>query len=149
MQKPSDNIITVSYTHLDVYKRQRLTNMIKSGQELKVFSIPQKDLKKFTEQAKRYGVLYCVLRDKNTEGENAPVDIIARAEDASKIQVQKGEIIEEEDKTYLPEMVLGPPRKGIKLTYCTDTRPPSVSIFFRRKSSRKITGTCLMWSMCG
>ena len=35
----------------------RLTNMIKSGKELKVFSIPNKDLKKFTEQAKRYGVL--------------------------------------------------------------------------------------------
>ena len=58
--------------------KARLTNMIKSGKELKVFSIPQKDLKKFTEQAKRYGVLYCVLRDKNTKGENAPVDIIAR-----------------------------------------------------------------------
>ena len=61
-------------------------NMIKSGKELKVFSIPNKDLKKFTEQAKRYGVLYCVLRDKNTKGDNVPIDIIARAEDASKIQ---------------------------------------------------------------
>lgn len=38
-------------------------------------------------------------------------------------RLQKGEMIEEEDKTYLPEMVLGPSRKGIKLTYCTDTRP--------------------------
>ncbi len=66
--------------------KARLTNMIKSGKELKVFSIPNKDLKKFTEQAKRYGVLYCVLRDKNTKGDNVPVDIIARAEDASKIQ---------------------------------------------------------------
>ncbi len=43
-------------------------------------------MKKFTEQAKRYGVLYCVLRDKNTRGDNVPIDIIARAEDASKIQ---------------------------------------------------------------
>ena len=66
--------------------KARLTNMIKSGKELKVFSIPNKDLKKFTEQAKRYGVLYCVLRDKNTRGDNVPIDIIARAEDASKIQ---------------------------------------------------------------
>ena len=65
--------------------KARLTNMIKSGKELKVFAIPQRDVKKFTEQAKRYGVLYCVLRDKNTKDENAPVDIIARAEDASKI----------------------------------------------------------------
>ena len=66
--------------------KARLTNMIKSGKELKVFSIPNKDLKKFTEQAKRYGVLYCVLRDKNIRGDNVPIDIIARAEDASKIQ---------------------------------------------------------------
>ena len=66
--------------------KARLTNMIKSGKELKVFSIQNKDLQKFTEQAKRYGVLYCVLRDRNTRGDNVPIDIIARAEDASKIQ---------------------------------------------------------------
>ena len=30
--------------------------------------------------------LYCLLRDKNTRAGDAPVDIIARAEDASKIQ---------------------------------------------------------------
>ena len=28
-----------------------------------------------------------------------------------------------ESTIYTPEMVLGPKRKGIKLTYCTDTRP--------------------------
>lgn len=66
--------------------KARLTSMIKSGKELKVFSIPQRDLKKFTEHAKKYGVLYCVLRDKNGTNPEAPVDIIARAEDASKIQ---------------------------------------------------------------
>lgn len=59
--------------------------MLRSGKELKVFSLPQKDLKEFTKQAKRYGVLYCVLREKNQDG-SAPVDIIARADDASKIQ---------------------------------------------------------------
>lgn len=37
--------------------------------------------------------------------------------------LQKGETIEEEGKIYTPEMVLGPERKGIKLTYCTDSRP--------------------------
>jgi hypothetical protein len=66
--------------------KARLTNMIKSGKELKVFSIPQRDLQKFTEHAKQYGVLYCVLRDKTTNAPDAPIDIIARAEDASKIQ---------------------------------------------------------------
>ena len=37
--------------------------------------------------------------------------------------LQKGEEVEYEGETYYPEMVMGPPRKGIKLTYCTDTRP--------------------------
>lgn len=66
--------------------KTRLTNMIRSGKELKVFSVLNKDLEKFVEQAKRYGVLYCVLAEKNQKDGNVPVDIIARAEDASKIQ---------------------------------------------------------------
>ena len=66
--------------------KERLSKMIKSGSPLKVFTFKNKDLKKFTEQAKRYGVLYTVLRDKNSNDPNATVDVIARAEDASKIQ---------------------------------------------------------------
>lgn len=38
-------------------------------------------------------------------------------------RLQKGETIELDGKTYTPDMVLGEARKGIKLTYCTDTRP--------------------------
>lgn len=38
-------------------------------------------------------------------------------------RLQKGETIEHEGNTYTPEMVLGAPRRGLKLTYCTDTRP--------------------------
>lgn len=38
-------------------------------------------------------------------------------------KLQKGEIIETEGKQFTPDMVMGEPRKGIKLTYCTDTRP--------------------------
>lgn len=37
--------------------------------------------------------------------------------------LQKGETVAAGDKVYTPEMVLGPARKGIKLTYATDTRP--------------------------
>lgn len=37
--------------------------------------------------------------------------------------LQKGETIEIEGRGITPEMVLGPSRKGIKLTYTTDTRP--------------------------
>ena len=89
--------------------KARLTNMLKSGRELKVFSVPNKDLGKFTEQAKKYGVLYCVLKDKHSKDPNAPVDIIARADDASKIQrifdrfelgkVDKASIVAEAEKS--------------------------------------------------
>lgn len=37
--------------------------------------------------------------------------------------LQRGETIEDNGRIYTPDMVLGAPRKGIKLTYCTDTRP--------------------------
>lgn len=37
--------------------------------------------------------------------------------------LQKGENMEYNGKMLTPDMVLGPPRRGIKLTYCTDTRP--------------------------
>ena len=38
-------------------------------------------------------------------------------------RLQKGETIEQEGVVYTPDMVLGAPRKGLKVTYCTDTRP--------------------------
>jgi ribonuclease Z len=37
--------------------------------------------------------------------------------------LQKGETIEQDGITYTPQMVLGPARKGLKVTYCTDSRP--------------------------
>lgn len=42
-------------------------------------------------------------------------------------RLQKGETVEGEDGRILTnDMILGEARKGIKLTYCTDTRPVSV-----------------------
>ena len=38
-------------------------------------------------------------------------------------RLQGGETIETDGRALTPDMVLGPPRKGIKLTYTTDTRP--------------------------
>lgn len=37
--------------------------------------------------------------------------------------LQKGNTVEVDGVTYTPDMVLGDSRKGLKLTYCTDTRP--------------------------
>jgi ribonuclease Z len=37
--------------------------------------------------------------------------------------LQRGEVVELDGKTYTPQMVMGEERKGLKVTYCTDTRP--------------------------
>ncbi len=41
-------------------------------------------------------------------------------------RLQKGMSIEENGRLFTPDMILGPERKGIKLTYCTDSRPVPV-----------------------
>lgn len=38
-------------------------------------------------------------------------------------RLQRGEVIETKDLTLVPEMVLGEARKGLRVTYCTDSRP--------------------------
>ena len=38
-------------------------------------------------------------------------------------RLQKGEIVQVDGKTYTPDMVMGGARKGLKVTYCTDSRP--------------------------
>ncbi len=65
--------------------KARLTNMLRSGKQLNVFSLSEKDLKKFTAEAKKYGVLYSVVKSKHQVGDNTMIDLIVRAEDAPKI----------------------------------------------------------------
>lgn len=48
--------------------------------------------------------------------------------------LQKGKIIEEKGAVYSPEMVLGEQRKGLRVSYCTDTRPTEALINFIRNS---------------
>ena len=83
------NIAILLYSILKEEKKTkgkaRLTNMLRSGKELKVFTVKRGDLQKFTQEAKKYGVLYCVLADRKNKDPGAEVDVIARAEDASKI----------------------------------------------------------------
>lgn len=61
----------------------RLANMLRSNKPLKVFSVQDKDLRLFCKEAKKYGVLYCVLKDRDAS--DGQTDIMVREEDASKI----------------------------------------------------------------
>ena len=127
------NIAVLLYTILKEEQKTkgkaRLTSMLRSGKELKVFTIKNEDLKRFTQEAKKYGVLYCVLADRKNKDPKAEVDVIARAEDASKISriverfnlasVDTASIVTEvekakDEKTDMPEPDIGVQEKAEK-----------------------------------
>ena len=127
------NIAVLLYTILKEEQKTkgkaRLTSMLRSGKELKVFTVKNEDLKRFTQEAKKYGVLYCVLADRKNKDPKAEVDVIARAEDASKISriverfnlasVDTASIVTEvekakDEKTDMPEPDIGVQEKAEK-----------------------------------
>ena len=63
----------------------QLRNMLKSGKELKVFILTQEQFESFSKEVKRFGVTYCVVRDKDG-GPDSPVEIMVKADDSSKVQ---------------------------------------------------------------
>lgn len=102
-----------------------LTNMLKSGKELKVFSVKQGDLKKFTEEAKRYGILFSVLVEKKNKNPDGIVDIMVRAEDASKINrivdrfnlatIDQAKLKSEIEKEKIEKVIKESEEKGIEV----------------------------------
>ncbi|MCL2811842.1 MAG: ribonuclease Z [Clostridia bacterium] len=49
-------------------------------------------------------------------------------------ELQNGKAVTLDGNTYTPDQVLGPPRKGIKLAYCTDTRATGVIAIHGREA---------------
>lgn len=76
-------LVAIAKDKQKVRGKTTLTNMLKSGRPLKVFSIKVDDLKKFSEEAKRYGVLFSAIIEKNNK--DGMIDIMTKEEDASKI----------------------------------------------------------------
>ena len=85
--KAAERLAVLLYAVLKDQKKTRgktrLNSMLRSGKELKVFAIGDRDLEKFCREAKKYGILYCVLKDKTAK--DGHTDVFVRAEDASKI----------------------------------------------------------------
>lgn len=63
--------------------RASLMTLLRQGKEIRVFEIDDKSLKKFCEEAKKYGVMYHILKDKSKN--NGKCDIMVRKEDVSKV----------------------------------------------------------------
>lgn len=84
----------------------RLSSMLCSNKELKVFTVRQSDLKTFSKEARRYGVLYCALKGRRKSPDGL-VDIMVRAEDAAKINriVERYELAEVDKASIQNEIV--------------------------------------------
>ena len=85
--KAAERLAVLLYAVLKDQKKTRgktrLNSMLRSGKELKVFAIGDRDLEKFCREAKKYGILYSILKDKTAN--DGHTDVFVRAEDASKI----------------------------------------------------------------
>ena len=76
-------LMAIAKDNVKIKGKTNLNTMLKEGKELKVFPIQEEYLQQFRQEAKRYGILYSVIKDKKSDPPT--FDIIARAEDASKI----------------------------------------------------------------
>lgn len=78
-------LYTISQDKKQTKGKTRLNNMIKSDNELKIFSIKKEDLKTFCREAKGYGILYCALINRKNKNIDGMVDIMVRAKDAPQV----------------------------------------------------------------
>ena len=106
--KAAERLAVLLYAVLRDQKKTRgkirLTNMLKSGKELKVFAVKDGELQKFCEEAKKYGVLYCVLKD--NKADDGLTDIMVYATDASKVNrvIESFNLMVKEVETIKPEI---------------------------------------------
>ena len=100
----------------------KLTEFSGEGESFELFGYRLKSFK-VNHSVTCYGYTFEIDRagrfDKDAAvANNIPLEFWSR--------LQNGETIVSGDVTYEPSMVMGPDRKGIKVTYCTDTRPVPV-----------------------
>lgn len=105
--------------------KTKLNNMLKSGSPLQIFSLKENELKKFHEEAKKYGVLYTALIDKKHPDKDGMVDIMVRAEDAAKVNriverfklssVDIASIKSEVEKDKIEEMINDAKERGVEV----------------------------------
>ena len=60
----------------------QLKQLIKENRNITFFEVPKEQLKDFAKEAKRYGLTYTAIREKNGSG---PVELMVRADDAARV----------------------------------------------------------------
>jgi len=71
-------------TGMKLSGKERLKTMLKSGVNTDVFAVKNDDLKAFQQEAKRYGITYCALRDSKAAPDGL-CEIMVKESDASKV----------------------------------------------------------------
>ena len=120
-------LLNVIKDHKQTKGKARLNTMLKSGKPLSIFTINRKDLKKFATKAKEYGVLYSALMNKLDKSPDGLVDIMVRAEDASKINriVERFKLTISDDVKIETEVKKGLDEKGLNREGKVVTEQPS------------------------
>ena len=68
----------------------RLKALLQSGSELKVFTLQgEANYQRFAAEAKNYGILYSVVKRTDEDVQGEVYDLLVRAEDASKINLER------------------------------------------------------------
>ena len=103
--------------------KARLTNLLRSGKPLKIYTLKNDDLRKFAQEAKKYGVLYYAMVDRKNKDPKAEVDILAPIEDAAKISriverfklsAVESDIVVQEEKTKDGKTDIAEPDIGLQ-----------------------------------
>lgn len=63
--------------------QMRLSNLIKSGKKLEIYQLSDNNVKKFCQEAKKYGMVYTILKDRNAE--DGITEIMVKSDDRQKI----------------------------------------------------------------
>ena len=105
--------------------KTKLDNMLKSSNNLQIFSLKENELKKFNEEAKKYGVLYTALIDKKHPDADGIVDIMVRQQDAVRVNhiferfkfsvVNLASIKTEIEKDKIEEMLKDAKERGVEV----------------------------------
>lgn len=66
--------------------KERLAALLRSGSQLKVYTFKQEQMKEFMDAAKRYGVVYSVVKRDASDKEQGIFDVMVKAEDAAKLE---------------------------------------------------------------
>lgn len=118
--------------------KTHMNALLRSGKELRVFDLKEQDLTFFKQEAKKYGVLFSVIKD-GANG-NGHVDILAKAEDVSKLnRIFERLHYAAPEQTRLEDE----PVKKPSPVFCKRTDPPSAGLAGSTRK-RRLKNRCLL-----